>query len=61
MPFDGKEHGRAEHQHLERKKDDWYPIHYFLLTLLCQPMNGPDPMAAIQRFHNHLDALLGAV
>ncbi|MCO6849808.1 hypothetical protein LVR63_29430, partial [Pseudomonas aeruginosa] len=34
MPLDGKEHARAKHQHLERNKDYWDPIHLGNLTLL---------------------------
>jgi hypothetical protein len=29
MPLDGEEHGRAEHDHLERNEDYRDPIHNF--------------------------------
>lgn len=37
MRLDGEEHGRAQHEQLERNKDDGDPIHDFLDTLHRQP------------------------
>jgi hypothetical protein len=48
MGLDGEEHGRAEHEQLDRDQDYWNPIHDFLDTLHQQPRQWFQPNWMLQ-------------